>query len=96
MTNGNGRMRNPLSPRELVVLAKAANGLVDKEIAKFIDVQPATIRTYWDRLRTKLHAKNRTHAVSLAVALGWIKVDLSDLAGFGIMPVANARGNGSP
>jgi DNA-binding CsgD family transcriptional regulator len=85
-----------LSPRELVVLAKAANGLVDKEIAKFIDVQPATIRTYWDRLRLKLHAKNRTHAVSLAVALGWIKVDLSDLPAFGLLPVAKAGRNGTP
>jgi DNA-binding NarL/FixJ family response regulator len=67
-------------------LAKAANGLVDKEIAKFIDVQPATIRTYWDRLRMKLQAKNRTHAVSLAVALGWVTVDLSELAGIRLRP----------
>jgi DNA-binding NarL/FixJ family response regulator len=60
-------------------LGKAANGFVDKEIARHIDVQPATIRTYWDRLRMKLHAKNRTHAVSIALALGWVNVDFTDL-----------------
>lgn len=79
MTNRSRRPLGPLSPQELVVLGKAANGFVDKEIAREIDVQPATIRTYWDRLRMKLQAKNRTHAVSIALALGWVDVDFSEL-----------------
>jgi DNA-binding NarL/FixJ family response regulator len=64
-----------LSPREIDVLTYAARGLADKQIAKCIEVQPATVRTYWERLRSKLAARNRTHAVCLAVALGLVQLD---------------------
>jgi DNA-binding CsgD family transcriptional regulator len=64
-----------LSPREIDVLSYAAKGLADKQIAKCIQVQPATVRTYWERIRTKLAARNRTHAVCLAIALGHVQLD---------------------
>ena len=64
-----------LSPREIDVLTYAAKGLADKQIAQCIEVQPATVRTYWERVRTKLAARNRTHAVCLAIALGHVQLD---------------------
>ena len=75
----NGSAYRLLSSQEMNVVTHAANGLLDKEIARIIGVQPATIRTYWERLRIKLKARNRTHAVSIAVALGAVSVDLAHL-----------------
>lgn len=54
-----------LTDREKAVLALAAEGKLDKEIAVELNIGVATVRTYWDRLRTKLKAINRAHAVSL-------------------------------
>jgi DNA-binding NarL/FixJ family response regulator len=69
------QVSNILSPREIDVLTYAAKGFADKQIAMCIEVQPATVRTYWERLRTKLAARNRTHAVCLAIALGLVQLD---------------------
>ena len=59
-------MRTDLSPREVEIVARAARGATDKEIAKDLDLSIATLRTYWVRVREKLGAVNRTHAISLA------------------------------
>jgi DNA-binding CsgD family transcriptional regulator len=53
-----------LSEREEEILRLAAQGLTDKAIAASIGVQISTVRTYWDRLKTKLDATNRTEAVA--------------------------------
>jgi DNA-binding NarL/FixJ family response regulator len=68
-----------LSTREVEVLRFAANGYLDKEIAAAMDVEVSTVRTHWDRARGKLKAINRTHAVSLAMALGLISVEIGPL-----------------
>lgn len=54
-----------LSDREKSVLHYAAQGCLDKEIAAHLGVTLATVRTYWDRIRHKLSAANRAHAVSI-------------------------------
>jgi DNA-binding CsgD family transcriptional regulator len=53
-----------LSQREEEILRLASQGLTDKEIASNLGVQISTVRTYWDRLKTKLSAANRTEAVA--------------------------------
>jgi DNA-binding CsgD family transcriptional regulator len=68
-----------LSPREIETLKYAANGLGDKQIAVATGLQVSTVRTYLDRAREKLSAANRTHAVSMLVAMGLIRVELSHL-----------------
>jgi DNA-binding NarL/FixJ family response regulator len=68
-----------LSPREVEILGHAANGLADKQIARQMGLQLSTVRTYWERAREKLGASNRTHAVSMLVALGIINVSLGHL-----------------
>jgi len=58
-----------LSDREQKILTLAGEGMIDKEIAQHLEIQLATVRTYWERLRTKLGASNRTHAIALALPL---------------------------
>lgn len=53
-----------LSPRERIVLAHVANGLTDQEIAVRCDCTVATVETHVQRIRAKLGARNRAHAVS--------------------------------
>ena len=45
----------------------AATGLIDKEIAVKLGVTLATVRTYWERIRKKLDATNRAHAIALGM-----------------------------
>jgi PAS domain S-box-containing protein len=56
--------REKLSRREEEILQLAAQGFTDKEIASQIGVQMSTVRTYWDRIKIKLLATNRTEAVA--------------------------------
>lgn len=67
-TTGTERTRGTveLSPREKEIVVRAARGATDKEIADDLDVSVATLRTYWVRVRDKLGAVNRTHAIALA------------------------------
>lgn len=58
-----------LSDREHKILSLASKGLIDKEIAVQLDISLTTVRTYWDRLRAKLSASNRTHALALALPI---------------------------
>ena len=55
-----------LSTREREIVVRAATGATDKEIADHLDISVATLRTYWIRVRDKLGAVNRTHAIALA------------------------------
>ena len=55
-----------LSTREKEIVVRAAAGATDKEIADDLDISVATLRTYWVRVRDKLGAVNRTHAIALA------------------------------
>ena len=55
-----------LSDQETAVLRLAAEGLTDREIARRMKVSEKTVDTYWSRIRQKLAARNRTHAVAIA------------------------------
>ena len=55
-----------LSGREREIVLRAAKGATDKEIADELELSVATLRTYWMRVREKLGAVNRTHAIALA------------------------------
>jgi PAS domain S-box-containing protein len=53
-----------LSTREVEVALLAAQGLTDKEIAEKLSVSPGTLRTYWERARTKMDARSRSHVIA--------------------------------
>lgn len=55
-----------LSDQEKIVLRFASEGFTDREIAARMSVSEKTIDTYWSRIRQKLEARNRTHAVAIA------------------------------
>jgi PAS domain S-box-containing protein len=56
-----------LSAREKEILKLSADGLIDKQIAEHLGVSVATVRTYWLRLRRKLGAVNKSHAIKLGM-----------------------------
>lgn len=59
-----------LTSRELEVLALVAVGLSAKEIAKRIAIAPRTVERHIDNARLKMHARNRAHLVTRAIASG--------------------------
>ena len=61
-----------LTQRELGILKLVAMGNRDKEIAKLLDIAPATVKNHVKSILAKLVAKNRTHAVDIARGQGLI------------------------
>lgn len=59
-----------LSTREREVVALAAQGATDKEIADRLSTSIPTLRADWTRIRDKVGAVNRTHAIVLAAKEG--------------------------
>jgi|PlaIllAssembly_1097288.scaffolds.fasta_scaffold101868_2 DNA-binding NarL/FixJ family response regulator len=68
--NSNG----PLSPREMEVLNYAAVGKSNKQIAEIVGLSESTIKNHFSSTLRKLHANDRTHAVTLALCNGWLNV----------------------
>lgn len=53
-----------LSPREREVVRLACEGLVDKEIAVRLKIGVGTVKTHWERVRTKLHCRTRAQIIA--------------------------------
>jgi DNA-binding NarL/FixJ family response regulator len=71
-----GREGDPtLSPRELEVLELLVQGRANREIAKALFVSEATIKTHLLHVFEKLGVKDRTAAVTRALALGLVRLD---------------------
>jgi len=67
--NGNGHGVNlgtgRLTPRQAQILALAANGLSDKQIAKRLGVTHRTVRTHFEKLFHDRGIRNRSQAIAL-------------------------------
>jgi DNA-binding CsgD family transcriptional regulator len=61
-----------LTPRELDVLALAADGLSAPELAEALVLSPATIATHFKNIYAKLGVANRAAAVAKAMRLGLV------------------------
>jgi len=59
-----------LSERERQVLAHFAQGGSTKSVAKILGISPRTIETYSVLIVQKLRARNRIHAVAIALRTG--------------------------
>lgn len=57
----------PYSQRELQVLLLAAEGMTDKDIATHTNLSAGSVRTYWERIRTKAGTRSRAEAVAKAL-----------------------------
>ena len=60
-----------LSPRELGVLNLLAGGMTNKEIAREVSVQEATIKIHVKNIYRKIGASNRAQAVRMALQPDW-------------------------
>lgn len=63
-----------LSPREMEVLRELARGNANREIAESLSVTEGTVKAHMKRILSKLGAKDRTHAVLLALKRGILEV----------------------
>lgn len=61
-----------LTPREIQVLERAAQGLGNGAIATQLAICEDTVKGHMRSIMTKLKARNRTHAVSIALQRGII------------------------
>ncbi|GAA0991245.1 response regulator transcription factor [Acrocarpospora macrocephala] len=62
-----------LTTREREVMALAAEGRSNTEIAHHLVVSPLTVRTHIQRAMTKLHARDRTQLVVIAYQTGLVR-----------------------
>ncbi|GAA1016404.1 DNA-binding response regulator [Acrocarpospora pleiomorpha] len=62
-----------LTSREREVMALAAEGRSNTEIAHHLVVSPLTVRTHIQRAMTKLHARDRTQLVVIAYQTGLVR-----------------------
>jgi len=66
-----------LSSREREVLTLIAAGATFAQIAKELTISPATVRTHAQNALRKLGARNRAHAIAIAMHLGLIDLPLA-------------------
>ena len=66
--------RTDLTSREIEVLELVAAGLRNKEIAYRINVSEATVNAHVKHVLQKLNASDRTHAVTIALKRGIIRL----------------------
>ena len=62
----------PLTPRERAILQMVSEGYSDQETAERLGLSYETVRTHIRNSRNKLQARNRPHAVAVAIASGEI------------------------
>jgi len=62
-----------LTPRQTEILALAAKGLSNKEIGERLYLAIATVKFHLGDAYDALQARNRAHAVALAIRIGLIE-----------------------
>jgi DNA-binding NarL/FixJ family response regulator len=71
-----------LTPRETEVLSLVARGLGNKEVGNVLGTAPGTVKAHVQSILSKLGAKDRTHAVTIALRRGIIHLHSPELAPF--------------
>lgn len=66
------RRRLPITPRELEVLRRVSFGWSNEEIADDLGLSPQTVRTHVQNALRGLGARNRAHAIGIALRTGGI------------------------
>ena len=66
-----------LTPRELEILKKIAEGRANKEIGELLQLSENTVKNHVKSILSKLNAKDRTHAVTEALKRGLFQLGRS-------------------
>jgi LuxR family quorum sensing-dependent transcriptional regulator len=61
---------NMLTAREKECLIHSAKGIYEAEVAHRLGISPHTVRVHIENAKRKLGAKNKVHAVALAISMG--------------------------
>ncbi len=69
---GSMKKDNPLTEREQEILLMVSKGKTTKEISLILYLSNGTVRNYISEIISKLGAKNRIEAISIAEEKGWI------------------------
>ena len=64
-----------LTERELTVLKSIAKGMSNKEIGNAFGITEGTVKAHITNILEKLHAADRTQAVTTAIKRGLIQVE---------------------
>jgi DNA-binding CsgD family transcriptional regulator len=70
-----GKINEPLSLREMQVIALLAKGLRREQIAVSLRIKPVTVDLHNKNTRKKLGAKTIVEAVAIAVRRGYLPAD---------------------
>lgn len=68
-----------LSERELEIMAAVSSGQTNREIGYEMGVNEQTVKNYMTGIMRWLEARDRAHAVTLALSYGWIPTVNPDL-----------------
>ena len=71
-TEGAGRRRAPLTRRQRQILQLIADGHSTARVARRLDLSGETVRTHTKAILARLGARDRAHAVALAMRAGLI------------------------
>jgi DNA-binding NarL/FixJ family response regulator len=69
-----------LTPREIDVLSLVARGFGNKEVGDMLGTAPGTVKAHVQSILSKLGAKDRTNAVTIALRRGIIHLHSPDLS----------------
>jgi DNA-binding NarL/FixJ family response regulator len=64
--------KDDLSEREITVLREVARGMANKVIATHLSISESTVKAHMANILLKLGASDRTHAVNIAMARGFL------------------------
>jgi two-component system, NarL family, response regulator DesR len=79
-----GLLQSPLTPRETDVLRAAAEGATVVEIAQELCLSRGTVRNFLSRTLTKIGARTRVEAVTIARKQGWLWQEGDDSGPYGV------------
>ncbi len=71
----------PLTTQELVILDCIVRGHSNKDIARLLSISNQTVKNHVSAILTKLGARDRTMAVIVAIARGWVRIGYTQLPG---------------
>lgn len=72
------RPGQPLTPIQVDILRRVADGVYDHEIARALEMSTRTFRRHLTAAQRKLGARTRPHAVALAITIGLIPITRED------------------